>query len=30
VTVDFTVEEGAIRATAMASLTGKTGLKWRL
>ena len=27
VTVDFAVEEGAIRATAMASLTGKTGVE---
>lgn len=27
VTVDFTVEEGAIRATTMASLTGKTGVE---
>lgn len=26
-TVDFTVEEGAIRATTMASLTGKTGVE---
>ena len=27
VTVDFTIEEGTIRATAMASLNGKTGVE---